>query len=114
MVDLKRDYYNAWHELKTSGTTTLTLGTDRLPYFVQRLGPTLGTTTILAKAAGDPATYNVDVGATTVGLNFSPDWQLNFNDHADLVLDRPFTLTIVQADIAGLEELSFVVKVTVP
>lgn len=114
MVDLKRDYHKACHILKAIGATTLTPGTDRLPYFAEPLRPTLRTTTIFAKAAGDAATYNVDVGTTTVELNFLPDCLLNFNDHTDVVIDRPYTLTIAPADIALLEELSFVVKVSVP
>ncbi|SMX36817.1 neuraminidase-like domain-containing protein [Maliponia aquimaris] len=113
MVDLKRDDYNAWHALKSTGTTTLTLTRDRLPYALQPLTPVLGTTTLLAKVAGAPASFTVGVGGTDVSLNFSPEWQLNHNDHPGLALDVPVTLTVAAGDLAALEELSLVIGVSV-
>jgi hypothetical protein len=114
MVDLKRDYFNEWHELKSTGTTNLTVGRDRLPYFCQGLGPVISTVTLVARVASDPAFYNVEVDGTNVALGFQDDWNLNLNSHEGPVLDMPMVLTIAQADLAALEELSLVVKVDFP
>ena len=111
MVDLKRDYFNEWHELKSTGTTNLTVGRDRLPYFCQGLGPVISTITLVARVANDPALYNVEVDGTNVALGFQDDWNLHFNSHEGPVLDMPMVLTIAQADLAALKELSLVVKI---
>ena len=111
VVDLKRDDYNAWHELKSSGATTITLTRDRLPYFVQGLTPTIGTATVLAKVAGDPASYAVAFDGANTALGFSAPWGFNLNDVAGLALDTPFKVTIAAAGLAGLEELALVLKI---
>lgn len=111
MVDLKREYYNSWHELKSTGTTNLVIGSDRLPYFVQPLGPTLGDVTILAKATADPAAFDIDVDGAAVALNFSDSLGLNLNDVAGLALDTPIALSVDAGDIDSLDELSLVLKV---
>ena len=111
VYDLKRDNYTAWHALKSTGTATITIGSDRLPYFARSLTPSLGPVTMLADATGDPAAYTVAIDGTNVALNYSPDMGLNLNDHAGPVLDTPFTLTVAAGDLAALNELNLVAKV---
>ncbi|MCT8997229.1 Tc toxin subunit A-related protein [Chelativorans intermedius] len=114
VVDLKRDHFNAWHELKSTGATNLTISGDRLPYFTQPLGPVLGTVTLLAGVAGKPASFTVGLDGSNVNLNLSSEWGLNLADHAGLALDTPVALTVPPAQVSSLEELSFVLKVDFP
>lgn len=111
LVDLKRDYFNEWHELKSTGTTNLTIGRDRLPYFTQALAPAIGTVTLLARVAGDPAAFNIGVDGANVSLNFSPDWRFNLADHAGPALETPMVLTVAPAELAALEGLSLIIKI---
>lgn len=110
MLDLKREYFNAWHELKSTGATNLTIEDARLPYFVQPLAPVLGAVTVLAKATGDPAALTLGVDGVDVPLNFSADWGLNLNDVTGPALGTPIALTLDPSDLAGLEELRLILK----
>jgi Tc toxin complex TcA C-terminal TcB-binding domain len=114
VCDLRRDDSNAWHALKSTGSATVTIGADRLPYFAQSLAPTLGPVTLLARVAGDPAAYTVAVDDANVALNFSSDFGLNLNDVAGPALGVPFTLTVAPGDTAALDDLSLVAKVDFP
>jgi hypothetical protein len=114
MLDLKRDDYNAWHALKSTGSTTITIGADRLPYFVQPLSPTLGTATLLTKADGNPASYPIAVQGNPVALGFQASWGFNLNDVNGLALDTPVTLSVPAGQLPALQELCLVLKVDTP
>jgi len=111
LAQLRRDDFDAWHALKTTGTAMLTLGLDRLPYFAQSLAPTLGAITMLAKVDGNPANLAVTVDGANVSLNFDPVFQLNLNDHAGPTLGVPFALAVPAASLAALTDIALVVKV---
>jgi hypothetical protein len=110
MLDLKREYFNAWHELRSTGATNLVIDSTRLPYFAQPLAPVIGAVTVLVKATGDPAAMTLGVDGVDVSLNFSPDWGLNLNDVTGPALDAPIALTIDPPALAGLEELCLILK----
>jgi hypothetical protein len=114
LLDLKRDDHNAWHALKSSGSATITIGQDRLPYFVQPLSPTLGAATLLVKAVGNPASYPVTVQGNVIALGFQANWGFNLNDVNGLALGVPVTLSVAAAQLPALQELSLVVKVDTP
>lgn len=114
VIDLKRDDYDAWYLLKSSGTATITIKPDRLPYFVQPLAPTIGPVTLLAKVAGDPASYSVSVDGTNIALGFNGAWGFNLNDVAGLALDTPTAFSVAAPALAALEELVLMIKIDTP
>ncbi|MEM9635854.1 MAG: hypothetical protein AAGA50_31340, partial [Pseudomonadota bacterium] len=114
IFDLERDFVNEWHDLKDSGSASLTINRDRLPYFVQPLEPSIGTVTFLARTADAPPSFNIGVDGQTVPLNFSPDWRLNLADHVGLALDTPAVLTVAETDLSALEGISVVAKIDIP
>ncbi|TXH37734.1 MAG: hypothetical protein E6Q92_10430 [Burkholderiaceae bacterium] len=111
MFNIRRDDYNAWHQLQSTGTANLKIGAERLPYFAQGLTPSLGAATFLAKVTGDPAAYTVAVDGANLALNFLGTMALNVNDFPGLTLGTQFSLAIAAGDLAALEELCIVAKV---
>ncbi len=111
VMDIRRDAFDAWHQLKATGSANVTIPSGRLPYFAQGLNPALGAVTVLARVAGDPAAYTVTVNGTDLALGFSDTMGLNLNDAAGLALDVPFPLAIAAGDLAALSDLSLVAKV---
>lgn len=112
LAQLRRDDFDAWHALKTTGSAMLTLGLERLLYFAQNLERrTLGAMTVLAKVDGDPAAPAVTVDGANVSLNFDPVFKLNLNDHSGPELGVPFALAVPAASLAALTDIALVVKV---
>lgn len=110
---LRRDDFNAWHLLKSTGTANVTIRTDHLPYFAQAKGlsPSLGPVTLLAKVAENPASYTVAIDGGNVALNFLNTMQMNVNDVSGPTLNTAFALTVAPGDRAALSELTLVAKV---
>ncbi len=46
-VNLKHDLPNQWHELKTTGSATIRIPKNRLPYYVQALSPAVSEVTVV-------------------------------------------------------------------
>jgi hypothetical protein len=68
-INLKHDLPNQWHELKTSGSATVKIPKNRLPYYVQALLPALSDVSVFAYTdVINGSGYNLLVNAQPVIL----------------------------------------------
>jgi hypothetical protein len=114
VIDLKHDMSNAWFMLKRDGQISLTIGRERLPYFVQGMnGLVIGDVILVVKSSNAPAmnSYslaNAVVNATQTQLN-----PLYHGVASGIDLGIPFDLVLLPAAQSDLEELLLVVQYTV-
>ncbi len=107
--NLRQEFPEAWYQLKSTNSTTLNLGADKLPYFSSGHTPAVASASWIGKLAGSPPTYAMLLDG--VGFNLNKD--LNFGglckgDSAAITLGTAFTLSA--ASTADLEDLLLVVK----
>lgn len=109
--DLKRQFPDAWYQLTQTGTATITLTSDFLPFFAQAHGPAIDAVSWVAELTGNPPSTSAAIDGTTFPLSTSTDYGGRCQGNsATVTLGTAFTLTT--ADYAKLEELSFVVHYT--
>ncbi|TDP92928.1 neuraminidase-like domain-containing protein [Labedaea rhizosphaerae] len=109
--DMAASFPDEWWQLKQTGSTTLTIGEQHLPYFARSHTPVLGPATWAAKVAGAPPNYVLTVGGTATTINRDPVMKnLCVGTAGTPVLGTPIT---VSANAAKLEDLVVLVHYTV-
>jgi hypothetical protein len=77
-IDLRRDKPDLWNSLVITGSASLQITEDDLPYFAMRHGATiLNTSRILARVHGEPVTHTITVATNPVILNAPPQPNLH-------------------------------------
>lgn len=110
LVNLRHDLPNEWHLLKNSGSTNITLDKTRLPYLAQALDAQIDNVVLLAKVAGNPATFSIDLDGANSPLSRIDAWKLCKGESTAISLDVPFALSLAPASLPKLEDLILVVK----
>jgi len=109
--DLRRQFPDAWYQLTQTGSASITITTDFLPFFVQQHGPVIDTVSWVARLTGNPASTSAAIDAASFTLSSSNDYGGRCKgDSTTITLGIAFTLTA--ADHGTLEELSFVIHYT--
>ena len=107
--NLRQEFPEAWYQLKSTNSTTLNLGADKLPYFSTGHTPAVASASWIGKLAGSPATYAMLLDGVGFNLNKDPNFGgLCKGDSAAITLGTAFTLSA--ASTADLEDLLLVVK----
>jgi hypothetical protein len=65
-LNMKHDMPNEWHLFKTNGIVDLKIDKSRLPYFAQLLEAGIDSMTLLAKVAGTPSTYSLNISGNNL------------------------------------------------
>jgi peptidoglycan hydrolase-like protein with peptidoglycan-binding domain len=111
--DLRRDRPDVWHRLVTTGTATLTIGPDDLPYFTKSRAVAVTASRILARVTGHPASYGITVAGAAVTLNAAaePDLAgLLSSSVMGVALETPVTISTPLPN--RLEEMIVVINYT--
>jgi len=110
--NVRLEFPDQWFQLQQSGTTTLTLPSDSLPFFTKGHGPiTVQSVTWLARINNNPATYTMKVNGTS--FNLAQNQLLNKlcqGASATVQLDSSFTLA--SASATSIQELAVVISYT--
>jgi hypothetical protein len=107
--NLRQEFPENWYQLKTTNSTTLTLGADKLPYFSAGHTPTVASASWVGRLTGSPTTYAMQLDAVAFNLNKDPNFGgLCKGDSAAITLGTAFTLSA--ASTTDLEDLLLVVK----
>jgi hypothetical protein len=109
--DLRRQFPDEWYQLTQTGSTSITITTDMLPFIVQQHGPAIDAASWIAELSGNPASTSAAIAGANFTLSASNDYGGRCKgDSAVVTLGTAFTLTAV--DFSKLEELSFVIHFT--
>jgi len=109
--DLRRQFPDQWYQLTQTGTTTLNITTDYLPYLAQLHKPSIDAVTWIAGLTGNPASTSISVEGNAAPLAASNLFSGRCSGSSvKLTLGTASTLTA--ADFAKLQELTFVVHYT--
>ncbi len=107
--NLRQEFPEAWYQLKTAKSTTLTLGADKLPYFSAGHTPAAASASWIGRLDGSPSTYTMQLDAVDFNLNKDPNFGgLCKGDSAAITLGTAFTLSATST--TDLEDLLLVVK----
>ena len=106
---LRQEFPENWYQLKTTNSTTLTLGAEQLPYFSAGHTPAAASASWIGRLATSPATYVMQLDAVDFNLNKDSNFGgLCKGDSAAITLGAPFTLSATST--TDLEDLLLVVK----
>ncbi len=110
-LNMKHDMATEWLLLKTNGTVNLTIDKSRLPYIAQTIDAAIENVMFVAKVAGNPASFIVNVDSVPTNLARVDEWELCRGNNAVIELDTAFDLSVAPAaELNKLEELMLVVK----
>ncbi len=99
------------YQLTQTGTATISITSDYLPFFAQAHGPVVDAASWFAELTGNPPTTSAAIDGTAFPLSASANFGGRCKgDSATITLGTAFTLTT--PDYAKLEELSFVIHYT--
>ncbi|NTW39553.1 MAG: hypothetical protein HGA44_06625, partial [Cellulomonadaceae bacterium] len=108
---LRDSFPDAWWQLKDSGTTSITVDEEHLPWAVRTHSPTLTGVTWAAQAAGAPATFPITIDGTGTTLNRDATMTtLCVGTVAGAALGTPIT---VACNAGTLTDLSVLVAYTI-
>ena len=114
-INMKHEMPNEWHLFKQDASVQLTLDKTRLPYFVQSLEASIENVIFLAKVKNNPANFAVTIdGGVPTNLSSIDEWKLCRGDSADIDIDTPFSLSVLETEIGNLEDLMMVVRYEFP
>jgi hypothetical protein len=105
-VALRDEMPDAWALLNQSGSTSLTMRADNLPYFARGRKLGLQTATWIARTSGDAPDLAINGKAVT----FQASGSLFVGSSDPLTLDAPITLATATA--ANLQDLSVIIGYT--
>jgi len=106
--DLRRQFPDEWYQLTQTGTTTLNITTDYLPFFALAHKPAIDAVTWIASLTGNPASTSISIDGTAAPLAASNLFSGRCTGSSvKLTLGTASTLTA--ADFAKLQEMTFVV-----
>jgi peptidoglycan hydrolase-like protein with peptidoglycan-binding domain len=109
--DLRRDRPDAWHQLVTTGNTTLTLTADDLPYYTSSRAVSINASRVLARVSGSPSSFGITVGGAPVTLNAPAEADLAgllSSSVLGVALNAPATITASSPNL--LEEMVVIVN----
>jgi len=107
--NLRQEFPEAWYQLKTTKSTTLTLGADKLPYFSAGHTPAGASASWIGRLDGSPSTYTMQLDAVDFNLNKDSNFGgLCKGDSAAITLGTAFTLSATST--TDLEDLLLVIK----
>ena len=110
-LNIRQDLPNEWLLLKNNGTVSLTIDKSRLPYIAQTIDAAIENVMLVAKVAGNPASFIVNIGGAPTNLTRVDEWQLCRGNNSTIQLDTSFDLSVAPvAHLNNLEELMLVVK----
>jgi hypothetical protein len=110
-LNMKHDLSNEWLLLKNNGTVSLTIDKLRLPYIAQTINAAIENVMLVAKVAGNPASFTVNVDGAPTNLSRVDEWQLCRGNNSTIELDTAFNLSVAPlVQLNNLEELMLVVK----
>ena len=109
LINFKHDMPNEWHLLKQNGSANVTIDKSRLPYLAQALDASIGNVVLLAKVAGNPAMFAVDIDGATTNLSLIGGWGMAKGENGDIELGTPFELSLLPVNLPKLQELIAVV-----
>jgi hypothetical protein len=120
-INLKHDMPNQWHELKTSGSATVKIPKNRLPYYVQALLPALSDVSVFAYTdVINGSGYNLLVNAQPVMLPPVPSNTMVYSGSSAttaVALDTDFIVTVsgvsTPLPLNDTSELVILVKLSV-
>lgn len=93
--DLRRDRPDVWHQLTTTGSSSLKLTADDLPYFTRSRALAINASRFIARVKGAPANYGITVGGAQVTLNPPAEAELAgllASSVPAVALDTPLTI----------------------
>lgn len=108
--NVRHDMPNEWHQLKTTGSTTLEIDKSRLPYFVQAVGVTLDHVTFIARIKTNPTSFVIDIDSVPNTLNQKPEWKLCLKNVSTISIDMPFDVSIAAGQLANIEDIVMIAK----
>ena len=110
LINLKHELPNEWHLLKQSGTVNMTVDKSRLPYLAQALDATIDNVVLLAKVAGNPATFSINLDGVATNLARIDAWGLCKAESTAISLGNVLQLSLLPANLGKLRDLMMVVK----
>jgi Tc toxin complex TcA C-terminal TcB-binding domain len=106
--DVRTQFPNEWYQLTQTGTTTLNLTTDYLPFFASAHKPAIDAVTWIASLTGSPASTSISIDGIAVTLAANSLFSSRCTGSSvKPVLGTASTITA--ADFAKLQEMTFVV-----
>lgn len=96
-VNLKHDMPNQWHQLKTTGSTSISIPKNRLPYMMQALSPVAGNVTAIAYTdVNTSSAYELSVNSETVSMPKVPDTSVyrGSSGSTGISLDTDFVISV--------------------
>jgi len=113
-IDLRRDMPAEWQQLKTTGAADIPIASRRMPWLAQAHGATISHTAFAGRAAGNPASIAIKLGATPVTLAAPAGSKIAesaFSNAGLPVLDGTATISVPSAaERDKLEDLVLVAK----
>jgi hypothetical protein len=110
LINLKHELPNEWHLLKQTGTANVTVDKSRLPYLAQALDATIENVVLLAKVAGNPATFSVNLDGAAKNLARIDAWGLCKAETTEISLGDAVQVSLLPANQGKLQDLLMVVK----
>jgi len=109
-INIKHDLPNEWQLFKKNGAIDITIDKSRLPYMAQTIVATIKKVIFIAKIKNNPSTFTISVDGNAINLSRDDKWKLCRGENSNINLDTSFELSVVQAQLNNLEDLTMVVK----
>ncbi|GAA4026859.1 neuraminidase-like domain-containing protein [Actimicrobium antarcticum] len=110
LINLRHELPNEWHLLKQAGSVNITLDKLRLPYLAQVLDATIDNVVLLARVAGNPATFSISLDGAASNLSRLDAWRMCKAETTGITLGDPVAVSVLPANLGKLQDLLLVVK----